>query len=77
MNNDGGHIIYDCNNSRINSNSDIVIGGHVWLYSYVKVLEGSLTVNGCIVRAGIIVTKLHDKSNSIYQIVKRNVLREQ
>jgi acetyltransferase-like isoleucine patch superfamily enzyme len=60
------HSVYDSKKNRINKNSDIYIGYHVWIGMYTLILKGSSIANNCVIGAGSLVTGKNDTENSIY-----------
>ena len=61
-----GHDIYsNATNKIINSNTDIVVGNHVWIANDAVLLKGTKIGNNCIVGLKSIVTKSFDQDNTI------------
>lgn len=61
-----GHDIYSkSTNKIINSNTDIVVGNHVWIANDVSLLKGAKIGNDSIVGLNSIVTKSFDQDNII------------
>ena len=59
-----GHILYDTTKEQFITPKDIIIGDHVWVGAYAKILKGSVIPNNCIVGLNALVTKKFDTETS-------------
>lgn len=70
--NGDSHPIFDMtSNERINSGKDIVIGHHVWLGSFVKILKGSRIGNGTVIGTGSIISGEFEQNSIVAGIPGR------
>lgn len=74
-NSDGHHIFDKETGRRINRNSDLAIGNHVWLCQRAMILRGGNIGSNSVVGAGSVVTKMFGE-NVIVAGVPARVVRE-
>ena len=55
-----GHILYDTTKEQFITPKDVIIGNHVWVGAYAKIMKGSVIPNNCIVGLNAVVTKKFD-----------------
>lgn len=54
------------NGDRINPAEDVIIGNHVWLCAYTKILKGSVIPDNCIIGNSSLVTSKFSEENVAY-----------
>jgi len=75
--NGDSHSIIDTNTGkRINYAEDVVIGSHVWLTSFVKVLKGSVIPNNSIVGNSSVVSHKFQTENGLYAGIPAKLIKE-
>tara|TARA_R110002074_G_scaffold46929_1_gene120699 strand:+ start:158 stop:760 length:603 start_codon:yes stop_codon:yes gene_type:complete len=73
------HFIYEKGtHDRINNPSDIIIGNHVWVCAYSKIMKGVNIKDDCVIGSSSLVNKSFEESNVIIagtpaKIIKRNI----
>lgn len=65
--NGDSHPIYSIESGqRINDAKDIVIGNHVWLCAFAKIMKGAVIPDDCIIGNSSLVSGRLDKPHSLY-----------
>ena len=60
------HTVYDINTKELlNPDKNVIIGNHVWIAAYSKIMKGAIIPDNCIVAAGSLVNKSFSESNSL------------
>lgn len=72
------HSVTDLDGKRINPAEDIVIGNHVWLCAYSKILKGAVIPDNCVIANSSLVKSKFTESNAIYagipaKLVKKDI----
>ncbi len=71
-----GHSIYDMHSEKVlNYGGDIVIGNHVWISEYAKILKGVHIPNNTIIANSALVTKSFFEENTIIAGVPAKIIR--
>lgn len=77
--NSDGHPIFDKNTKqRLNEETDVVIGNHVWIGRHASIHKGAVIPDGCVVGANSFVSKCFTEKNAILagapaKVVRRNI----
>lgn len=74
--NGDSHPIYSLETGRrINDARDIVIGNHVWLCAFTKIMKGTVIPDDCIIGNSSLVSSSLDKPHSLYAGVPAKFLK--
>ncbi len=79
---DDRHAIYDViSKKRINTGKDIIIGNHVWICQFCKILKGTCIKDGSVVGASTVLSNCTIANNSIvcgnpYRYIRHNIAWE-
>lgn len=74
--NGDGHAIRNLEGKRLNTAENIIIGNHVWLCAYAKILKGSLIPDNCIIGNSAVVSSKFKEKNVVYAGIPARKVKE-